>query len=98
MKPSEILNAAADLITPEGAWGQGNFVKRVNGKNCYCAVGAIEAMPSGASRNLRTACEAVYAIIKAPSITGWNDHPDRTQAEVIDALRKAAKLAQEAGE
>jgi hypothetical protein len=30
---------------------------------------------------------------KAISVANWNDQPERTQAEVIEAFRKAAELA-----
>lgn len=109
MKPSEILDKAADLIEPEGAWTQGTYGRDSDGKpveliadaKCLCTIGAMLAADGRddfrgwpdhlASNCLRSAAEA-------GSITIWNDDEDRTQAEVVAALRQAAELARKDGQ
>jgi hypothetical protein len=57
MKPSEILEKAADLIEPEGKWFQGSYgakngkaivagidlARKLTDADCWCAAGAIIA-------------------------------------------------------
>lgn len=114
MDVATVLNAAADLIEPEGAWAQGAFAAddfgskwqeyepAMYGAVCWCAIGAVaevtgenpwetwEASPAGA------AMDAIKQVIGGP-VALWNDAPDRTQAEVVTALRQAAQRAKEAG-
>lgn len=113
-KPSEVLSAAADLIEPEGAWTQGEFGRRADGSYtmlpslreavCFCAEGAI-----GRAAGIRDiaelgASEALIFMERFVSpgtpwaVSGWNDAPDRTQAEVVAALRAAAELAKAEGQ
>lgn len=100
MTPSEVLLAAADLIEPEGAWTQRAFARdrhgtaltaRSYGAVCWCADGAI-IHSAGDEAYLHGPClAAVYRIIPDTLlINHWNDAPDRTQAEVVAALREAA--------
>lgn len=110
MEVADILNAAADLIEPEGAWTQGYFAAdelggkwqdeetTMYGAVCWCALGAVadvtgqdpwatwDATPAGA------AMDAIKQVIGGP-VVQWNDAPERTQAEVVAALREAAKKA-----
>jgi hypothetical protein len=99
------LDEARALI--ERGWTQGDYV--VSG--CFCASGAIGKITVGRYdegdgdedeqdlefRNTISAlgkavdCEFSYEIAR------WNDAPERTQAEVIDAFKRAAELAR-AGE
>lgn len=97
---SEILDAAADLIEPEGAWTQGYF-GMWDGSTCFCAVGAI-----GRAAGFRRIDEAEnWVEANAADLLGmgwfgledWNDRPDRTQAEVVAKLREAAEKAREQG-
>ncbi len=90
---AETLDKARALI--EAGWAQHHY--EING--CYCALGAIEA---AAGRDWRQAAEVVAplaAAIGRPAgdgdreIGGWNDAPERTQAEVIQAFKEAAALA-----
>jgi hypothetical protein len=55
---------------------------------CWCASGAINAKADYAAR--RVFGEA----IGTDCIPGWNDAPERTQAEVLAAFDKAIELAE----
>ncbi len=106
-KPSEILSAAADLIEPEGAWTQGAYARLEGGLSgygfepgvlCRCAVGGVYGAIGGfpaediASFFRHTPHESIG------HFQLWNDAPERTQAEVVTALRQAAEKAREAGQ
>ncbi|GGB14780.1 hypothetical protein GCM10011380_00230 [Sphingomonas metalli] len=104
---ADVLDAAADLLTPEGAWTQdtvyrdryGNPAGDTRGPAvCWCAVGAICEVNIGYAMK---ACEAaeVGLPVTAPGalrpLSAWNDDRARTQAEVIAKLREAAQLARQ---
>jgi hypothetical protein len=110
-KPSEILSAAADLIEPEGRWTKGAFARdqaghivQVESQNasCFCVAGAIYKV---AGRRQSTRVGRLIDQLSAPLQAGgryrgladFNDHPERTQAEVVSALRQAAEKAREQG-
>lgn len=106
--PSEVLARAADLIEPEGRWIQGGAAKNAAGQylgaggaaskaaTCWCAIGALlRTGPDQAA----AALDYLRTLISPTSgIGGWNDAPDRTQAEVVAALRKASELAASEGQ
>lgn len=97
MRPSEVLAKAADLIEPEGAWGQGGRNPKTPGGECAdCVMTAIWHFSGGseAERFLRQAIGH-----PAPfSVFDWNDEPERSQAEVVKALRDAADRARAEGQ
>jgi hypothetical protein len=96
------LDEARALI--ERGWCQGDDAKGKSGKpvdvygryaTCFCAYGAIMRVTSERGRHvirypMRT---ALVEAIGNKSLEGWNDSKSRTQAEVIEAFRKAAELA-----
>src|SRR5688572_12664424 len=98
MTPAEILNKAADLLEPKGAWTQGWFARdksrchvavESSAAVCWCAAGAIErASPPTLYWDALNA----LARVLPTSIAVWNDSPERTQAEVVAKLREAAAL------
>lgn len=107
--PTEVLEAAADLLERPGAWTQGGFAHDRDGKEvawdsseavCWCARGAIAFV----AREYRAeVLDAIWdGAAKAMGfrsygdIECWNDVPDRTQAEVVDALRQASRRGGEA--
>ncbi len=56
--PSQVLEAAAKLIEPEGAWTQGANARTAKGRpigpveapaSCWCAIGAIQFCAQGHS-------------------------------------------------
>jgi hypothetical protein len=102
LKPSEVLERAAALIEPEGAWIQGFIARRRDGfptsvkagGSCWCLLGAVaEAAPG----DYATAWGFVKQTTSAVPVA-WNDRPERTQAEVVTALREAAELARSEGQ
>ena len=90
---ARILNAAADLIEPDGAWTQGAAARNADGKvslenaTCWCLYGAIGNF---AEESWDVVWEDFKRLsgIRAP--IAWNDAPERTQSEVVEALRAAA--------
>jgi len=75
---------------------------------CFCTYGALY-MASGRPREMRDAEHgpAAYYLRRAIGrelqrygrrLDKWNDRRDRTQAEVVAALRKAADLARSEGQ
>lgn len=89
---ADILDKAADLIEPEGAWMQGDYGGHHLG--CYCALGAIRAV-GGYAHDINPAAYILQQVVPAKFAHEWNDAPERTQAEVVAKLREAAKLARE---
>jgi len=107
---ADILDKAADLIEPEGAWTQGFELSGKDG--CHCAATAIEAVVHEVSEPELDAGLDAYDAFEPmeffaqivgfrQSIWGtiwyWNDAPERTQAEVVAKLREASAKAREAG-
>lgn len=93
---ADVLDRAADLIEPEGAWNNGS-----GPLGCHCAWTAIV---EAAGKHAGDADEQVPGVlffaktiggIRSGSIWNWNDAPGRTQAEVVAKLREAASLARE---
>lgn len=103
MNVADILDKAADLIEPEGAWTQGAFARTADGESCssgssdpravcWCVGGAINRA-SGQERP--TDAHNVFQRLIPCGEFEWNDAPERTQAEVVAKLREAARLARE---
>jgi len=107
MKTAEILEAAADLIEPPGAWIQGAMATNKDGFIVvpssakavrWCLFGAIltATRRAGGSRDdsavpFHEANEYITRTGLGDGVTEFNDDPARTQAEVVAALRAAAK-------
>jgi hypothetical protein len=93
---AEKLDEARKLIEARG-WCRNNYT--CGGK--VCALGAINAVTSGnPTLEFRTPWSAMTcALADAIGASGtseiptWNDAPERTQAEVIEAFRKASQLS-----
>lgn len=104
MNVADILERAADLIEPEGAWTQGAFAVSATGERlneqapeavCWCVAGAISrAAGSFYSGGASAARDHLRAIIQ-DTLPHWNDAPERTQAEVVSKLREAAAKARQ---
>lgn len=104
---TDVLNAAADLLEKPGAWTQGAASRDVFGNPdgdaeiwpdavCWCVWGAIlnvtgETSIVGANQRTKSAAEALERHIGTNDVTTWNDASGRTQAEVVAALREAAR-------
>lgn len=109
MNVSQVLNAAADLIEPEGAWFKGNMAANARGEEyddayesvapdavCFCAIGAIERVTGGGLLEARAIAYLGKVVEERAGISiipDWNDAPERTQHEVVAVFREAAKRA-----
>lgn len=101
---AEVLNRAADLLTPEGAWTQGAGARDRDGRAlvaphpnavCWCAFGAI-AQVGGDNPDCTSVVYRASRLLdhdQKLDIIEWQDKHGRTQAEVVAALRSAATLA-----
>lgn len=80
------LLEAADLIEEYG------HAKGVLGKRGepMCALGAIDAAVGRENDLAYTADTVLRRYLKTANIVGWNNVPERTKEEVVDALRDAA--------
>jgi len=105
LKTPELLRKAADEIRRRG-WTQDDFGSSNDRDNCsVCAWGAINAAayddPWDTGENGETESLADF-VAKVNNIGGnnlalWNDHPDRTVEEVLEAFEKAARAAESEG-
>lgn len=106
---ADVLERAADLIEPEGAWIQGALWRDSEGRDldedgdksdatCWCTVGATLAV-AGLTQSLKA--DRFFSRFLGFDFSGevevWNDAPERTQQEVVAKLREAAALAREQG-
>lgn len=106
---ADVLNRAADLLEKPGAWTQGAFARADDGTDlddfsrddqpvpaCFCLYGAIGHV---IGQHPEQYCDADQYLMKAigvgsiRAVADWNDATARTQAEVVDALRRAAAAA-----
>ncbi len=96
----DVLLAARDLVAR--GWAQGTAVETVGGRRYYCAVGAIchviTARPGSVDfRILSTAAAmALFQVVSSPTVNDlpkWNDAPDRTLMDVLQAFDTALVLA-----
>ena len=97
-----ILRRAAETIEPEGAWTRGALARDWNGSpighdednaSCFCLHGALARVNGGDAYN-EIICDYIIRVIGTELSVDWNDAPERTQAEVVAALRAAADLAE----
>lgn len=112
MEVADVLERAADLIEPEGAWTQGSFARTVTGfpvgfdtpaAKCFCTRGAIMRVQNRGVYD--SPAETFFSNKVTRSTDGyvalrlvnWNDAPERTQSEVVAKLREAAALARAKG-
>jgi hypothetical protein len=87
---SEVLAAAADLLEKPGAWTQGIWVDH---KGCLCIEGAIATVVGIHPSDVYSHPASIELEARIGSLVDWNDAPGRTQAEVVTALRQAARQA-----
>lgn len=103
---ADVLERAADLIAKPGAWTQGYYGLTDSGAYadtprdavCFCALGAIKAAQHAVEFDAEIDDAERFFRNFNGSITSWNDAPERTQAEVVAALRQAATAARQQGE
>ncbi len=98
MTAPEVLEAAADLLEKPGAWTQGAHARNAAGAPmlvgsrpdavCWCALGALDRMAP--TNDLWDATvQAMKEVVG--HVADFNDATGRTQAEVVAALRQAAR-------
>ena len=108
MRVSDVLDRAADLIKPEGAWTQGCFARNASGVPtgltgfrgpavCWCLLGATDKATGDDAALSQEADDFLRRYLVVPDLGDWNDNSRRTQAEVVAKLREAAALAREQG-
>lgn len=95
------LREARALI--ERGWTQGWFARTAAGNDCWysakeascwCVTGALFRVAISVREESRLAGTFLAAIDTTDGIAGWNDVPDRTQAEVLAAFDRAIELAE----
>lgn len=99
---ADVLERAADLIEPEGAWTQGVWARTTTGRACgpfedgaacFCMRGALNRVSGRSLVHDMADIRAVLGFPTSASMARWNDRENRTQAEVVAKLREAATLA-----
>lgn len=65
----------------EAGWTKGDFKRKIDGKDHYCTIGAID--------HDYEAMDALRDVTKAIWLATWNDKPSRTKAQVVAAFKKA---------
>lgn len=90
IKAKEILIRARSLIENPAKW-----IKGPSGR-CgeYCALNAIFAADFSTPVQEREAIGLFIHVIREPSIAYWNDRPERTHQEVLNAFDQAISLAE----
>ena len=102
---ADVLRHAMELITPGGAWIQGewhrNPIPSIGRPAGYCTSGAIyRAEIQIDPRNMdshvcRDAFGALHQAIGCENIPKWNDDPSRTQEDVLLAFKHAIEIAED---
>jgi hypothetical protein len=63
----------------------------------WSLLGALQTVTfrdsSTSVEDLRTALTAIAELIDDPSLSDWNDEPDRTAGDVVELLARAERLA-----
>jgi len=87
------LDEARALV--ERGWTQDNFAQDASGQLvvsnspeavCFCAAGAVGRVQAPWWESLA----ALEKAVGTNNIVVWNDAPERTQAEVVEAFKRAA--------
>lgn len=86
----QTLIEARERISDQAAWGKGRRGLDRKFDTCCAAEAIEEAAPGFGQYEARcTAFNALRRAAKCKHITGWNDAPGRTHAEVLAAFDKA---------
>lgn len=89
-----VLTRARDLISQ--GWVRGNYAHEVNGKMCFCAVGAIRKVTKSTDLQMRAvnALATAVGVKHSVGVIMWNDTvPSRDKRYIIRGFNKAIKLA-----
>lgn len=93
----EVANTLKDAkLLIEGGWIQHRTAHRnpVTGRISYCLTGAVDASCAASSRKYYASLDFLRMAIRQESAVQWNDAPERTKEEILDALTKAIALAE----
>lgn len=100
----EVLIAARQKLTPEGAWTQHVLARSALGfrvppnsptATCWCLRGALSSVSRPGPNRSQGELEIRAVLVLAKLLGGhlhvwhWNDAPGRTQAEVLALLDRA---------
>ena len=97
---AEKLIAARKLI--EQGWTQGTYARDANGEDvdatddravCWCSYGAIVRAYDEDFEAAEAARDVLRAAVGTKYAASWNDAPERTQAEVLQAFDDAIEIA-----
>ena len=69
-------------------WAQGRILRQADGGAAWCLVGAINRAAFLEHATSGATVGAVRDVVGCP-LAQWNDHPDRTIGEVIQAMEQA---------
>ncbi len=95
---ADILNAAADLLEPEGAWIQGAFARDANRHQvyygssdacCWCVSGAIRKVAGTSMIDAQPVLDYFTRFIRVVVLSRWNDC-QKSSKPILKALRGAA--------
>lgn len=90
---ADLLEDAAVALERDG-WCRFHFTDPDTGSHCARgAMRAVLAEKSPVYTSLYTDAGDVLMDVVKDSVITWNDAPERTEQEVLDAFRKAAKRA-----
>ena len=101
MNTVEILRAARDKIAAPGGWTRLANARDARGTRvpsqspravCFCAIGAIGSQVELFGEEFWKAAKKVEEVIQGIGyhrIPDWNDHPSRTQEEVVEIFDRA---------
>lgn len=103
---ADVLERAAALIEPEGAWTQGAYAVGddfaaeddchdwPDEPTCFCLMGAIAWVQQlDRPGDIDFARFSPTLGLSVSNVASWNDEPRRKQSEVVAKLREAAALA-----
>ena len=100
----EDLKAARELLSVPERWTKGHLAHDAAGRSvdeqsdkavCFCIVGAVYKACQNDWKRVEPTVNFIANTEGVVSVPDWQDHPDRTHAEVLDLLdRCIAKAAQ----
>jgi hypothetical protein len=106
LEVADVLERAAALIEPEGAWLQERYSNGSDildggglglfNASCWCAEGAIAKVLGVFGPSAESWADRFVAPLydwDSGGLAFFNDAPERTQAEVVAKLREAAALS-----
>jgi hypothetical protein len=93
MTPHEVLVAARELIADERNWIKGEYSRRVEGRLCYCAYGAVRTVSDAADYKVFdrawNALESTVPDKHELSPIHFNDDLDTTHADILAMFDRA---------